>query len=147
MARQGASSRYLAYRRRRNGKKQGMSRWLIALIVLVGIFAIATGVFAGVGYGVYRSYADDLIPPDEAIAKFPRSGARILDRDGRFLYQFIDDQSGIRQPVAVEDFWPWLVLATVAAEDASFFDNPGVNFRGLAAAAGNDSWLPRGAFA
>ncbi|MCH8994268.1 MAG: penicillin-binding protein [Chloroflexi bacterium] len=135
MARQGASSRYLAYRRRRHSSKRGMSRWLIALIVLGGLFAVATGVFAGVGYGVYRSYADDLVPPDEAIAKLPRSGARILDRDGRFLYQFIDDQSGIRQPVPVEDFWPWLVLATVAAEDASFFDNPGVNFRGLAAAA------------
>ena len=130
------ASRYRAHRRRRhNGNGKGMPPWTQALVGLGALFVVAAAVLAGVGYGIYQSYADDLIPPDEAIAKLPRSGARILDRDGEFLYQFVDDQSGLRQPVPVEDFWPWLVLATVAAEDASFFDNPGVNFRGLAAAA------------
>ncbi|OGO51679.1 MAG: hypothetical protein A2148_09955 [Chloroflexi bacterium RBG_16_68_14] len=134
MARNGAYYRYQAYRhRRRNGK--GMPGWLKALLALAALSALALGIIAGVGYGLYRSYADDLVPPDEALAKLPRSGARIMDRNGKFLYQFVDDQSGLRQPVPLDEISDYLIDATIAAEDSSFWDNPGVNFRGLTAAA------------
>jgi membrane peptidoglycan carboxypeptidase len=131
--------RYLAYRRRRrNGK--GMPRWLPALAVLAIIAVVAAGITAGVGYNVYQSYADELVPPDEEIAKLPRGGARILDRDGKFLYEFLDEVSGLRDPVPPEEISLWLVLATIAAEDASFMDNPGVNFSGLTNAAWENFW-------
>lgn len=144
MASNGAAYRYLAYRRRRrNGK--GMPRWLMAFVLLGGLLAVGAGVLAGISYGVYQSYADDLVPPDEAIAKLPRGGARILDRDGELLYEFLDDASGLRDPVPVEETSLWLVLATVATEDTSFFDNPGVNYKGLAAAAWDNFWPLGGA--
>jgi len=124
--------RYLAYRRRR---RNGMPGWLIALIAVGSLAAFALIALAGAGYGVYRSYADDLVPPDEAIAQLPIGGARILDRNGRFLYQFVDDRYGLRDPIPFSEISQHLIDATVATEDASFWDNPGVNFRGLAAAA------------
>jgi hypothetical protein len=71
--------RYIAYRRRRrNG--HGMPKLLMALIVLAGTVLIGMAVMAGTGYGVYQHYADELVPPDVAIAKQPSGGARILDR-------------------------------------------------------------------
>jgi membrane peptidoglycan carboxypeptidase len=103
--------------------------------VLGGILVISMAVMAGIGFGVYQGYANDLVPPDEEIAKQPQGGARILDREGNLLYQYVDDASGLRDPVALEDISLYLVLATVAMEDTSFFDNPGINYKGLGAAA------------
>ncbi len=134
-----STHRYIAYRRRkRNGK--GAPRWLFVLATLGLLAVVAAGIAAGVGYKIYQGYADDLVPPDEEIAKLPRGGARILDRDGRFLYEFLDDVSGLRDPVPAEEISLYLVLATIATEDASFMDNPGVNFSGLANAAWENFW-------
>jgi membrane peptidoglycan carboxypeptidase len=128
--------RYLAYRkRRRNANHKGAPRWLMALALLGGIAAVSVGVIAGIGYAVYRSYASDLIPPDEAIAKLPVGGARILDRNGKPLYEFLDDNSGLRDPVSTEEISRWVPYATIATEDSSFMTNPGVNYKGLASAA------------
>ena len=143
MAGNGSTYRYLAYRRRRrNGHNKGMPRWMTALIVLGVLMIIGMGVSAGVGYGVYRSYANDLIPPDEAIAQLPRGGARVYDRNGKPLFEFLDEGSGLRNPVPLEDISLYLVAATIATEDSSFETNPGINYKGLAAAAWDNLPLP-----
>ncbi|MCH8025847.1 MAG: transglycosylase domain-containing protein [Chloroflexi bacterium] len=142
MTRAGAYNRYAAYRRRRrNGR--GAPRWLLALIVVGGLSAIAFGVLGGVGYGIYRSYTDNLVTPAEEIARLPLGGAEIRDRNGTFLYEFFDDASGLRKYVPSDQISLFLVAATIAAEDASFMDNPGVNYRGLAAA-GFENFSPFG---
>ncbi len=134
MATNGNTYRYIAYRRRRrNG--HGMPRLLTAFIVLTGLTIFGVGLMVAIGYGVYQNYADGLVAPDVAIAKQPSGGARILDRNGKPLYEFLDDKSGLRQPVKIEDISAWLVYATVVREDSSFFTNPGVNYKGLASAA------------
>lgn len=144
MANRGAYYRYAAYRRRRrSGNGHGMPRWLLGLIVLGGLFAISVGVVAGVGYGVYRSYTNDLVTPAEEIAKLPLGGAEIRDRNGNFLYEFFDDVTGLRKYVPHDEISLNLIGATIAAEDASFMDNPGVNFSGLVAAA-LDNFSPFG---
>jgi len=142
MAGRNASYRYLAYRRRRrNG--HGAPRWLIALIVLAGIGIGAIAAMAATTYVVYQSYADDLVPPDEQIAKLPSGGARILDRNGQPLYEYLDDASGLRDPVPLSDISLYLVAATIATEDSSFKTNPGVNYKGLLGAAW-DNFSPLG---
>jgi membrane peptidoglycan carboxypeptidase len=134
MAGRSASYRYLAYRRRRrNG--HGPPRLLMAFIVLAGMGFGVVAALAATTYVVYQSYADDLIPPDEQIAKLPNGGARILDRNGVPLYEFLDDKSGLRDPVKINQISLYLIAATIDTEDTSFFDNPGVNIRGIAAAA------------
>lgn len=141
MASNGGTYRYLAYRRRkRNAANKGMSRWMMALILLFGLMVIGSGVMAGVGYGVYRSYASDLIPPDEAIAQLPRGGARVYDRNGQKLFEFLDDSSGLRQPVSIDRMSLYLIAATISWEDTSFEDNPGINYKGLTAAAFDNFW-------
>lgn len=106
-------------------------RWLQALIALAGLFIIGLAVAGGAGYGVYRSYASGIESPDVMIAKQPSGGAQIFDRNGNLLYEYVDDRSGLRSPVKLEDISPYMIAATISTEDASFWDNPGVNTRGL----------------
>ena len=67
--------------------------------VLAGGVLIAIAILGATGYGVYRSYANDLKPPDEVIAQQPSGGAQIFDRHGNLLYEYVDDRSGLRSPV------------------------------------------------
>jgi membrane peptidoglycan carboxypeptidase len=117
-----------------------MPRWMMALLVLSGLAVFAVGAMVAIGFGMYQSYADDLVPPDEKIAQLPRGGALVLDRNGTPMYEFLDENYGLREPVDIDEISPWLVFATVAWEDTSFFDNPGVNFKGLANAAWDNFW-------
>jgi membrane peptidoglycan carboxypeptidase len=84
---------------------------------------------------VYWVYAHDLKTPEEAIAE--ASGTSVaLDRSGQTeLHQYADPLGGLRHPVPLSEISPYLVAATVATEDPSFYNNPGVNFRGLVRAA------------
>ncbi len=133
MARNGSLYyRYRGYRRRRR-KGRGMPRWLVALAGLGAVALIALAAGAGVSYGVYRSYADDFVPPDEHIGALSQGGVRYYDRNNVFLGEKLSSEQ--REPVPLSEMSLALIGATVAAEDASFWDNPGVNIKGLARAA------------
>lgn len=59
---------------------------------------------------------------------------RILDRHGRLLYEIFDPRSlsgGRHTPIPLERIPPRLRQATIAVEDASFYDNPGVDLAGI----------------
>jgi len=85
---------------------------------------------------VYWSYTRGLEPPNEAIAATGAGSSTAYDRSGNTeLFQFTDPLQGVRNPVSLDRMSAFLVAATVATEDPSFFGNPGVNFRGLARAA------------
>jgi membrane peptidoglycan carboxypeptidase len=88
------------------------------------------------GFLVYGAYTYDLKPPDEELAASGIGSSAVFDRSGtNQLYQFSSPLHGVRNPVPLEQISPYLVGATVATEDPSFYGNPGVNFRGLARAA------------
>ena len=88
--------------------------------------------FLFLGFAVlYASIAFSLKPPPEVIAG--ARGLEILDRNGHLVYAF-GDEPGSSRIVSLAEVSPLLIDATVAAEDADFWDNPGVNFRGLARA-------------
>jgi membrane peptidoglycan carboxypeptidase len=89
----------------------------------------------GAAFAVYQHYASDLKPPDEALAESGSAGSRVYDRNGTQLYEFVDPLSGLSNPVPLSEISPWLIQATISTEDASFYDNPGVNVRGLVRAA------------
>jgi membrane peptidoglycan carboxypeptidase len=109
---------------------------LTALLTLA-MFAAVLGVIVVIvtSFAVYQSYARDLQSPQDAItAKFV--GPSIAyDRNGQKLGDYVDDYAGLRDPIPLEEISPYVIAATVATEDASFYDNPGVNFNGLARAA------------
>jgi len=93
------------------------------------------GVLSIAGFMVYRSYANDLVPIEEALARQSAGGAKIYDRNGQPLYEFVDDLQGLRRPIPLSEVSPYLIDATIATEDSSFYSNPGVNIKGLLRAA------------
>ncbi len=98
-------------------------------------FALSTVAVGVAGLLVYRSYAADVRPPEEEIQDVSIGQSIAYDRNGQKLYEYIDPYGRLRDPVALSEMSPYVIAATIATEDASFYTNPGVNFRGLARAA------------
>ena len=114
-----------------------LRRWLgdvslpqTAVLVLGSLFF--TALVAGLL--IYSSIASDFEPPDQQEVNRPAGGAIILDRNGQVLFRYIDESNGLRQPVPLPQVSDHVLAATIATEDANFYDNPGVNFEGLARA-------------
>ncbi|MEM7539665.1 MAG: transglycosylase domain-containing protein, partial [Chloroflexota bacterium] len=106
-------------------------------IFLGALLVIGTGVGLGVAavMGIYTSYAEQL--PDVSIIETQQDEfetVRIYDRTGNFLlYESVDPRPfrGDRRFMALDDMSPWVYKAAVALEDRNFWENPGINVRGL----------------
>lgn len=81
---------------------------------------------------MYASIACTMDDPGSII--LGRKGLEILDRDGRVIYT-VGDEPGSSRIVPLSEISPNLINATIATEDANFWENPGVNLKGLARAA------------
>lgn len=121
----------------RNGKNgnRHINKWLAVPLILFGIMVVGAAAATVAGFIIYRSYADDLVPIEEVLAQQSAGGAKIYDRNGRLLYEYMDDLAGLRQPVPLSGVSKYLIDATVATEDSTFYSNPGVNIKGLLRAA------------
>ena len=134
----------LRRQRRRFGRYHTPSRNLIAsiigiaLLVVVGSTAAGAATAAAVAGGVYYYFTRDLSDPTAIVTEQESfETVKIYDRTGEhLLYESIDPRPfrGDRTYVALAEISPHLINATVALEDRSFWDNPGVNLRGLARA-------------
>lgn len=81
---------------------------------------------------------DTPLPTDEQLRAAAATGnTRILDSQGRPLYQVPDPFSGQHHPLALTDIPVSLQQATIATEDNRFYDNAGIDLRGIIRAA----WL------
>jgi 1A family penicillin-binding protein len=88
--------------------------------------------------GSYFWLSTDLPTPEHLRARAALGNTRILDRRGQLLYELPDPLSGYQQPVSLSAIPPALRQATIAVEDASFYENPGVDVRGILRAAWTD---------
>jgi peptidoglycan glycosyltransferase len=100
---------------------------------LAVIVAIGAMLFSSVAtvYGAYAQLADSLTPriaQIEDIEDFQTT--RLYDRNGELLYEFFG--AGKRTRVPIEQISTTLISATIAIEDKTFFENPGVDFVGIA---------------
>ncbi len=109
-------------------------RLLVLLAVLPMAFMPMVAGMLAVALHYYDGVASTMGSPEQRIAA-SGGGARILDRNGNVLYQFLDDTTGYQEWVKLQDISPWLISATIATEDPDFYSNPGVSLRGLARAA------------
>ena len=100
----------------------------ILLLILAGFGTVA---------GVYAHFAQGLPDPDTIeTAQETFETTKIYDRTGRhLLYEIFDPRRGDRTVVPVEEIPLYLRQATIAIEDRNFYENPGVNIRGLLRAA------------
>ncbi len=140
------STRILVTRRQRH--RAGLSRtpgWKISAGILGVAFVIAfsallgvTASAAAVAGGIYYYFTRDLPDPTAIVTEQESfETVKIYDRTGKvLLYESIDPRPfrGDRTYVPLEEISPYLINATVALEDRSFWDNPGVNVRGIARA-------------
>ncbi len=94
----------------------------VALFALFAVFVTAT----------YVSIASNFSAPPDLIDA--SAGLTVVDRNGVVLFKF-DEGQGPREITPLDKISPELVNATVASEDAEFWKNPGVNFKGLIRAA------------
>ena len=114
---------------------------VVASLVLAAILtAGGLGIFV---LSEYNSISNAVVPPEQLIAQLPRGGARIYDRNGVLLYEFVDNLSGLRRPVPVGQISPSLVNATISVEDPTFYENNGMNTRGFIRA-GVENFIPFG---
>ncbi len=110
-------------------------RWLWAIAFIGLFFVVASGVAVAGATALYQSYTDELDPAENVIENVSIGPSQIYDRNGEFLYQFLDPLGGLRNPVKLEEISPWMIKATISTEDASFYNNPGINIKGLTRAA------------
>lgn len=72
------------------------------------------------------------LPDVEAIdAGLVLPSTRIYDRNGQLLYEIVDLYEGSHQTVSLDDLPQCLIDATIATEDANFYQHPGVDIEGV----------------
>ncbi len=94
-----------------------LARIGLTCVILVGLAVV----------GMIRWLVVDLPSPDRLYERASAPSTRIYDRDGRLLYEILDPHGGAHTPIELADVPPACVKATIATEDASFYNNPGVD--------------------
>lgn len=112
-----------------------------ALVRVVGVIVLAAitlnlAAFSGVVGGaaaLYSSIARELPDPEKIeFVEQEFETTRIYDRTGEvLLWEIIDPHAGDRVWVPLEEVPEHLICATVAIEDRTFWENPGINPRGI----------------
>ncbi len=108
---------------------------LVFVLIIVATVALVLGSGVAVAFGVYNSYAAQL--PDAGIIESQQEEfetVRIYDRSGEYLlYESVDPRPfrGDRTYVQLNEMSPWVSTAAVALEDRNYWENPGINVRGL----------------
>lgn len=109
---------------------QGCLAFVLSLLLVV---IVAAGVSLAAVLGIYNSYAAQL--PDASAIEYEQEEfqtVRIYDRTGTILlYESVDAQRGDRTYVSIDKMSPWVWKAAVSLEDRNFFENTGINVRGL----------------
>ena len=127
-------------RRRLANRPPSVGAWMARLLAVVLIITLVSttaviAATAGAVAGVYMYFAREL--PDPSVIETAQEEfqtVKIYDRTGKhLLYESIDPRPfrGDRTYVPLSEISPWVIKATIALEDRSFYDNPGVNVRGI----------------
>lgn len=114
--------------RRNSRNRWGLARWLIlaaAVLPILGMLS-TTALAAGLYY-----YTQNLPSPDAVIKRDVFQSTLIFDRNGELLYEIWDPQGGRRQVVPLSEIPGHLIAATLATEDANFYENPGFDLRSI----------------
>ena len=95
---------------------------------VVAIAAVAVLVPIGlVTLDAYGVATRSLPPVDDVFAKQTFQSTFIYDRKGRELYELTDPNGGRRTMVPLTEIPQSLITATIATEDANFYQNPGID--------------------
>lgn len=135
--------RVLMARRKREREVRNRPRpWLrlgqaFLVLLLATLLTVVAVVGGGIAFGftIYDSYATQL--PDASVIEQQQDDfqtVRIYDRTGQhLLYESVDPRPfrGDRTFIPLTQMSPWVWKAAIALEDRNFYENPGINVRGL----------------
>ena len=111
------------------------------LVSLLGLGSVCAAAALGALFTIYNSYAHDYVPIEQKLQQRNVGLTEIYDRNGPgnensvLLGRLTNPDAQLLEPVPLDQISPYLVAATVSTEDNSFWENPGINFTGLARAA------------
>ncbi len=92
----------------------------VAALVLALVLLMA-------GVAVYQWLLADLPPVASVQLRATRPTSQILDRNGKLLYEVVDQQAGKQIDLSLANIPPACVQATIATEDERFFSHFGVD--------------------
>ena len=104
------------------------------MAALVGVTVLILAVALGAFVLIYNHYARELPPAEDIIAAEEEAFLTtvLYDRTGQtVIYEVIDPTGGDRRWISVNDIPQYFLDATVAIEDASFYENPGFDLWGM----------------
>jgi 1A family penicillin-binding protein len=125
-------------RRKKQQPRSALRTAMISLVV-IGLGMAGLGVMAFLGAmhmasSAYASINRDLPSLNQIAGRETFKTAQLYDRKGRLLWEFFDPDAGRRTVVPISEISQYLIDATLAAEDANFYSNPGIEPRGIARA-------------
>ncbi len=113
-------------------------RLLAILFVTLALIGALLAMLASYGAvraaAVYQQFARDFPSVTGVDTRPIFKTTRILDRNGKLIYELFDPDQGKRTVVRLAELPTELTRAFVAVEDASFYDNSGIDPRGIARA-------------
>ncbi len=99
---------------------------------ILGLAVLAAGLAIWMGYDLYRRLDAQLPDPQTLREVEFQTPLEIYSHDGQLLASFGDKK---RIPVTIDQVPETMIQAFLAAEDARFYQHPGVDIQGLARAA------------
>ena len=125
---------------RRRAARRAKRRPYLRLLTIVGLVLaiIISASLVGtviLAVGVYSYFARDLPDPEALRAMILEAEFEttvLYDSTGQnVLYEVIDPLGGDRQWVPLSDLPPYVIHATIAIEDQTFYENPGYDLWGI----------------
>ncbi len=103
---------------------------------IFGLFLCGAFLATIAAVGVFAYYAKDLPSPEKLADRQIIESTKLYDRSGEHLLYEIHGEEK-RTVVPLQEISPYVVKATIAAEDDDFYNHKGVDFKGILRAA----WL------
>jgi penicillin-binding protein 1C len=103
---------------------------MLILAILAGIIVV----LVGGSLMVYEYYKIAATLPSVADLQQRASSfetTRIFDRNGDLLYEILDPSAGRRTFITLDKISPYVVAATIATEDKSFYSHPGFDWTAI----------------
>ena len=112
------------------GIPKGQNKSLYILTVLSGLGLMGTILIAITTIFVFTAFSSTLPSPSKLTNRQVEQSTKIFDRNGVLLYSVFQDKD--RTLVKIGDVTPYLLNATLAAEDADFYLHQGIDPLGIA---------------
>ncbi len=112
------------------GQWEGCLFRMIILSILAGIIVLLlVGSFVVYEYYKIAATLPSVADLQQRASTFETT--RIFDRNGDLLYEILDPNAGRRTFTTLDKISPYLVAATIATEDKSFYSHPGFDWTAI----------------